>query len=214
MQSFPETDEALQVLFLSILPVVAVDPADAAFAVDFATPREATFLALPGAAFRAAAVFAIPAAFRSTVFALPSLDSSTSLALRVVRVPGLDRGPLGAVVAVRFVRAVGVAELALEFDVVVTFLSPPARAPAPATAAVGRAGLPPFKGELALYKYDLVGEVARLRFASRELDDVGDKTCAGRTTPASPPRAFFLGFSPTFSFSLSLVISSLVSVSL
>lgn len=184
-----------QALFLNVLPVAAVDTADPVFAVDFTAPRETTFLALPGAAFRAAAVFAIPAAFRSTVFALPSLDSSTSLALRVVRVPGLDGGPLGAAVAVRFVRAVGVAELALEFDVVVTFLRPPARAPA--AAAVGRAALPPFKGELDLYKYDLVGEVARLRFANRELDEVGDKTCAGRTTPASPPRALFLGFSPT-----------------
>lgn len=147
-----------------------------------------------------AVVIPFPVAFRSTVVALPSLDSVLSLALRVIRVPGLEAGPLGATVAVRFVRAAAAPpELELEFEVVVTFLTPPTRFPgvlsARLVAVVGRE-LPVFKGELDLDRYDLVGDVARLRFANRELDEVGDKTCAGRTSPALEPRALFLRCSP------------------
>lgn len=168
-------------LFLNVLPVAAVDTAIPDFAVGLTIPPEVGFFALPGTGFLVIALFPFPAVFRSTVFALPSLDSVLSLALRVVRAPSLVRSPVGTAVAVRFVRAAaaGVAplELELELDVVVTFLSPPVRAPR--FVAVGRVGLPAFRGELDLYRYDLVGDVARLRFAKRELDEVGDKTCAG-----------------------------------
>lgn len=191
-------------LLRSVLPVAVVDTADPAFAVDFTTPPEIGFFALPNTGFLVIAALPFPTAFWSTVFALPSLDSLLSLALRVVRAPGLARGPLGATTAVRFVRAAAVAplelELELELDVVVTFLTPPARVPAALSerlvAVVGRDELPVFRGELDLYRYDLVGDVARLRFAKRELDEVGDKTNAGRTSATSEPRALFLGRSP------------------
>lgn len=176
------TNPFLYPLFLNVLPVAVVDTAIPAFAVDFTIPPEAGFFALPGTGFLVIALLPFPAVFRSTVFALPSLDSVLSLALRVVRAPGLARRPVGTAVAVRLVRAAaaGVAplELELELDVVVTFLSPPVRAPR-FVAVVGRVELPAFRGELDLYRYDLVGDVARLRFAKRELDEVGDKTCAG-----------------------------------
>lgn len=186
-------------LFLNVLPVVVVDAAVTTFAVDLTIPPEAVFFALPGTGFLVIALLPFPAVFWSTVLALPSLDSVLSLALRVVRAPSLVRSPVGTAVAVRFVRAAaaGVAplELELELDVVVTFLSPPVRVPR-FVAAGSRVGLPALRGELDLYRYDLVGDVARLRFAKRELDEVGDKTCAGCTKPPSSPRVLFLGRSP------------------
>lgn len=146
--------------FLKVLLVVVVDTANADFAVDFTTPAERGFLGLLVTGFLVMAPLPLPAVFRGIAFALPSLDSPVSLALRVARAAAaFPRGALGATVAVRFVRAVAAPvappELELEVDVVVTFLSPLVRVSAALSerleAVPGRVTAL-FRGELDLYR--------------------------------------------------------------
>lgn len=64
---------------------------------------------------------------------------------------------------------------------------------------------PTFKGEPGLLRYDLVGDMAISRLFSRELDDVGDKICVGRTAlSCMAARTRFFIVSPPISFSLSM----------
>jgi len=80
-------------------------------------------------------------------------------------------------------------------------------------AAAERDGPVPFKGEAGLAIWDFTGEAVRSRLR-REFDEVGDKTCPGRTgaVSARPARGFFLGFSKC-SISFSLSIPSLTNIS-
>jgi hypothetical protein len=125
-------------------------------------------------------------------------------------VAGLEAGALEDAGAARLGLAVGAAaELALVLEVVVTFLVPPARVDlafstkleSMLVAAAVRD--PPLSGDPGRAIWDLAGETGR-PLLRREFDEVGERTCPGRTGPLSPlaPRVFFFGFS-MFSFSLS-----------
>lgn len=160
------------------------------------------------------------AALRTTVVALPSLVSLWLLALRPVRVAGRDAGCLVtppprrvfavvAVVPVRVFAGVGVG--------LVGFLVVPERTALALSTmldntlvalAVEPAAFD-FNGEPGLLWYALAGDAVVPWFTRRELDDVGESTCAGRTKPLSPiaPRPRFLAPSFSTSFSLSLQIS-------
>lgn len=95
-----------------------------AFAFEFIVP----FVKFPVAFFAAVVPARDAAPFRTVVALLPSLVSLLALTLRPVLVAGLEAGALDAAGAALLV-LVGwaPAELALVFDVVVTFLVPPAR---------------------------------------------------------------------------------------
>ncbi len=102
-------------------------------------------------------------------------------------------------------------ELAVDDDVV-TFLEPAARAALAfstmldsiVVAEAAERAPPAFRGEPGRLRYDLVGDVGISRWASRELDDVGDKTCVGRTElSCMAARTRFFIASPSISFSLS-----------
>lgn len=206
--------------FLKTLPVVAAGAAG--LGAVFLVPAAATpFLMVPMTVFFVDGA-ALAAVFLTTVVALPSLVSLLSLTLRAVRVAGLGGGALAGA-APRRVFAVVPAELELVFDVVVTLRVPPARVALAfstmlestlVAAAAERVAPVAFKGEAGRAIWDFIGEAGRSRLR-RELDEVGDRICAGRTAPVSGarPRAFFLGFSMfSFSFSLSPEIPSLQGV--
>lgn len=163
----------------------------------------------------AAVVVFEAAVFLTTVLVLPSLASLVALTRRPSRVAGLDGGALGAAgAAPRRVLVAGggiPAELELVFDVVVTFLVPAREDFAFSTmlesmfvAMAERLAPAPLRGDPGRAIWDFAGDAGRI-LLSRELDDVGDKTCAGRTGALSGcwPRVFFLGCS-IFSISFSL----------
>ena len=161
------------------------------------------------------------AAFLTTVDALPSLVSLWLLSLRPVRVAGREGCCLVAppprrvfaVVAVVPARAFAVEEF-------VAFLGLPERAALAfstmlESTLVALAADPvpvDFNGDPGRLRCDLAGDAALSRFTSREFDEVGERTCAGRTGPLSPtpPRGRFLGPSFSTSFSLSPVISLMI----
>jgi hypothetical protein len=113
---------------------------------------------------------------------------------------------------------------AFAVDEFVAFLVPPERAALAFSTMLERTlvalAVDPvpldFNGDPGRLRYDLVGDPALSRFTSREFEEVGERTCAGRTGPLSAvaPRGRF--FVPSFStsFSLSPVNSlGLVSIS-
>jgi hypothetical protein len=212
--------------FLKTRParVVAGAAGFAAAVVFFASPLAVPLVkeAKPFLLAAAVVVFEV-AVFLTTVLVLPSLASLVKLARRPSRVAGLDGGALGAAgAAARRVLVAGAggggmpAELELVLDVVVTFLVPTREDLAFSTilesmfvAMAER--LAPFKGDPGRAIWDFAGDSGRI-LLSRELDDVGDRTCPGRTAALSGawPRVFFLGFSIfSISFSLSWEMSPL-----
>lgn len=191
--------------------------------VFFAPPLAVPLVEVPTVFFvpGAAALEAVP--FLTTVVLLPSLVSLFALTRRPVLVVGLVGGGLAAGAAARRVLVAGGAaaapELALEFDAVVTFRVPPVRNDLTFSTKLcgmleGAADrVAPFKGDPGRAIWDLAGEAGRPPPFRRELEEVGDRTCPGRTAEVSAacaPRCFFLGFSMcSTSFSLSPLISSL-----
>lgn len=132
------------------------------------------------------------APFLITVPELASLDSLLAIDLRPVRVAGREAGPREAVLpgaCLFLVAAVLPAVLELVVDVVVNFREAPAReALALSTmfesifeAVVVREDVEFFNGEAGRAMLDFVGDAGRDWFAIRELDEVGDKICPGRT---------------------------------
>ena len=100
----------------------------------------------------------------------------------------------------------------LAVDDVVTFLEPAARAALAFSTMLDNIVVaeaadrtpPAFRGEPGRLRYDLVGDAGISRWVSRELDDVGDKTCVGRTElSCMAARTRFFIVSPSISFSLS-----------
>lgn len=170
------------------------------------------FVADAAVAVRGAAAF-----FTTVVVLLPSLASLVALTRRPIRVPGLELAaavvgfrarvapPAGAVlawdgVAVGFRWIAGRAPLAFS-----TMLE---RSP---VAAADRAVPVAFRGEPGRARL-FVGDAGRSRFTRREFEDVGDRTCAGRTLPlvAVPALTRFFAVSAySNSFSLSPASSSL-----
>jgi len=181
--------------------------------VFLASPLAVPFVKLPNVFFGGAGRGAAP--FLTTVELLPSLASLVALARRPVRVAGREVGGLAAAGAARRVLAgcaAGAAVL-LVFDVPGAFRVPArvdlafsTKLDSMLVAAAVREVL--LSGEPGRAICDLAGETGRAAL-SLELEDVGDKTCAGRTCPPSAARTLLLGFS-AFSFSLSLPKSSLV----
>ena len=187
--------------------------------VFFASPLAVPLVsdASPPFLFVAAAV-AFATVFLTTVLVLPSLASLFALIRRPVRVAGLDAGARdaagAAAAAARRVLVAGAAAavvLELLLDVVVTFLAPAARDDFAFSTMFERRFVATavrvpevFKGEPGLAICDLAGDTGRPLF-SRELDDVGERTWAGRTgpPPGTCPRVFFFGCS-MFSISFSL----------
>lgn len=154
----------------------------------------------------------------TTVPVLPSLVSLLLLTLRAFLVAGRDAGARDAAgAAARLVRVAAVVPLELElaFEVAVTFRAAPARVALAFSTmldktlvAVVRVGPEFFSGEAGRAMADLTGDAGRGRFR-RELDEVGDKICAGRTSAPGLTRIRFLALS-TKSFSLSPEIGSLM----
>jgi hypothetical protein len=162
--------------------------------------------------------FAVPAAatlapvLRTTVAVLPSLDSLTPLALRVVRVAEAALGG-GAVAATpRRVRvAVVPAADELVVDDVVALRVAAARVDLafstmfPSTLAAAAC----FMGDTGRAMSDFAGEAGRSRF-SLEFDEVGDSTFDGSgpaSWTAAWPRSLFFGLSIFASwFSLSAAV--------
>lgn len=127
-----------------------------------------------------------------TVVVLASLISLVTLSRRPMRVAGLEVGALEAAEAgARRVLLVAVVPVVvvLVVDVVVTFLDPVARADFAFStklesifvAVAVRVGAALLRGEAGLAICDLAGDAGRSRLAlRRELEDVGDRICAGR----------------------------------
>jgi hypothetical protein len=208
-----------QVRFLSTLP-----PAAAAAPVLVAVAFLVSVLAVPfrnelitffvvAAADRGAAIFF------TTVVALPSLVSLVALTRRPARVAGLEAGAAAA--ALRPLAGAGAgAELGL--DAAAALRVPADREPFAFSTMLERmldaaavfAVPADFNGEPGRATL-LAGDAGLSRFASREFDEVGDRTWAGRMAAvlaAVPARAFFLGLptnSNSKSFSLSPASSSL-----
>lgn len=193
--------------FVAVFLVVVVVPLRTELAVVF-------LVAVPRAA----------APFLTTVPELASLDSLLARDLRAVRVAGLEAGAREAVVAalglVR-VAAVVLLELVLAVEAVVTLRPTPAlvafalstMVESIPAAVAGRGGPEYFSGEAGRAMPDLMGEAGRDRFASLELDEVGERICAGRTWAISAvgaPRILFIALSlRSISFSLSPEMASL-----
>jgi hypothetical protein len=127
-----------------------------------------------------------------TVPELASLDSLLAIDLRPVRVAGREAGPREAVLpgaCLFLVAAVLPVVLELVVEVVVNFREAPAReAFALSTmlesifeAVVVREDVEFFNGEAGRAILDFVGDAGRDWFAIRELDEVGDRICPGRT---------------------------------
>jgi hypothetical protein len=191
--------------------------------VFFASPLAVPLVKVPMVFFVPGAAALEVVFFLTAVVLLPSLVSLFALARRPVRVVGLDGGGLAAGATARRVLVAGGAaaadELALEFDAVVTFRVPPVRNDLTFSTKLdgmleGAADrVAPFNGDPGRAIWDLAGDAARPPPFRRELEEVGDKTCPGRTAETSvacAARCFFLGFSMcSTSFSLSPLISSL-----
>lgn len=170
------------------------------------------------AAAAAAAAAEVVPAFRTTVTVLPSLDSLVPLARAPARVAGLEVAAAGLPVTASRLALVAVVVL-LDLDkvvseAVVTLRVLPYRVAfarstmldsTPETAAVRP--VPDLRGEPGWAICDLGGDAGRSRAVKREFDDVGDRTCVGRTPPASAPLGFFLPCRVAPSFSLSLTRS-------
>jgi hypothetical protein len=159
--------------------VLRTAPVVAPLRVEPAVP----FLAVP---------FLDVAPFLITVPELASLDSLLAIDLRPVRVAGREAGPREAVLpgaCLFLVAAVLPVVLELVVEVVVNFREAPAReALAFSTmlesifeAVVVREDVEFFNGEAGRAILDFVGDAGRDWFAIRELDEVGDKICPGRT---------------------------------
>lgn len=163
-----------------------------------------TFFVEAAAAPRAPVVF-----FTTVVAVLPSLASLVALTRRPARVGGRDDAAAaglrpfvaGAVLAVvvTFREAAGLAPLA--FSTMLDRML---------VAAAERVVPADLRGEPGRAR-PLIGDAGRSRLASREFEDVGDKTCAGRTLVVpGAARTRFLALSPySRSFSLSPASSSL-----
>lgn len=217
MQTALEPPEC-QPRFLKTRPVrVVVGAAGFAVVAFFASPLAVPLVNDASPFLLAAAVAGLEAVFLTTVLVLPSLASLPALIRRPVRVAGLEGGALGAgAAAARRVRVAGAgapAELELAFDVAVTFLTPVAARDDLAfstmlesklVAAAERDTPVPLRGDPGLAICDFMGDTGRPLF-NRELDEVGDKTCPGRTGAPSGTcaRVLFLGCS-MFSMSFSL----------
>lgn len=164
----------------------------------------------------AAAALRAPVVFLTTVVAvLPSLVSLMPLTRRPARVGGLE--------AAAGLRPLAVAVAVLALEVVVTFLDVVGLAPFAFStildrrlvAAAERVAPVDLSGEPGRAML-LMGEAGLSRFARREFEDVGDRTCAGRTLDgAAPARILFFALSAySNSFSLSPASSSLCTVSI
>lgn len=221
-ESFRHEFLFIQPRFRRILPARVVE-AVAVFAAFFVS--EALVGASAAFFLPACAVPRVVAVFLTTVPVLPSLVSLCRLTRRPVRVAGLVAGArdaVGVAAPRRVFAGAGLpAELPLVFDVVVTFLEPAAlddlafstKLDSIFVAAAARPAPPIFRGDAGLAIPDLAGEAGRSRFMSRELEDVGDKICAGRTGALSWPWStrmrFFWPSPASISFSLSAEIASL-----
>lgn len=168
------------------VPVVAVDFA-AVFLVVVVVPLRTE----PAVVFLAAAP-RDAAPFLTTVPELASLVSLLARDLRAVRVVGLEAGAREAVVVAArlvLVAAVVLVELVLAVEAVVTLRATPALVAFAFSTmlesmlvAVAERAVPEFfSGEAGRAMPDLTGEAGRDRFASLELEEVGERICAGRT---------------------------------
>lgn len=197
------------------VPVLAVEVLAFA-AVVLRTPPVAAPLREAVAPFFAGAPLAAEA-FLITVPLLVSLDSLLAIDLRPVRETG-GREVLFASTFLFFATAALLEFVLIAEDVVTLRATPPREAFAFSTmlvsifaAAAERDCEGFFNGEAGRAMPDLIGDTGR--FAIREFDEVGDKTCAGRIRDTSPfgiPLTFFFAFSLcSISFSLSPEIASL-----
>lgn len=210
-----------QARFRSTRPVPAVEAGAAALVV-FLVPPVTPFLIEFMTPFLAGAALAAAPRF-TTVPVLASLVSLLPLTLRALRVAGRDVGARGFVAATLLVRvaAVVLAELELVLEAAVTFLAAPARVAFAFSTMLDRTFpaadrvVELFNGEAGRAMPDLTGEAGRTRFARRELDEVGERICAGRTSAVAAARIRFLAFSAcSNSFSLSPEMASLHHVSI
>lgn len=221
-QSSIESTTLLQPLLRSTRPVAVAEAGAAALAAVFLVVVPATaFLAIAVVPFLAVEVAALPAAARlTTVPVLASLVSLLALIRRAVLVAGRDGGArVGAATRLVLVAVLVPLELELVLEAAVTFLATRV-ALAFSTmlesilVAVAERDEPAFlSGEAGRAICDLTGDAGRDRFASREFEEVGDKTWVGRTCALSLARAArirFFAFSIfSKSFSLSPEIASL-----
>lgn len=216
-----ENETLFQPLLRSTRPVAVVEAGAAAFAVVFLVAVPATaFLAAAVVPFLAVEVAALPAAVRlTTVPVLASLVSLLALIRRAVLVAGRDGGArVGAAMRFVFVAVDVPLELELVLEAAVTFLATrvalafSTMLESIRVAVAERDGPEFFSGEAGRAICDLTGDAGRDRFASREFEEVGDKT-VGRTCALSVARAArirFFAFSIfSKSFSLSPEIASL-----
>lgn len=183
----------IQPLFRSTLPVAVVEAGVGALAVVFFVAAPATpfrvelavpFLAVEAADLAAAVRF-------TTVPVLASLVSLLALIRRAVRVAGREGG---ARAGARLVLAGAVVPLELELvlDAAVTFLEVAARVALAFSTILERMFVAtavrapiPLRGEAGRAICDFAGDAGRGGITIRELDEVGDKICVGRTWAAS-----------------------------
>lgn len=202
-------------------PVLEAFGAAAGFVAAFLVPPPATPLRIaPIVVF-----FVVAAGFLTTVPVLPSLVSLVPLARWPARVTGLFAGG-GAfevvVVAGRrpLAAAVGPLQLELASEAAVTLRVAPWRVAFAFSTMLERTlvmaadRLSPcdFNGDPGRAMCDLVGDAGRSRVASREFDEVGERTWMGRVDAASAtwcPRAFRSPLKFSISFSLSPATSPL-----
>lgn len=154
---------------------------------------------------------AVAGRFLTTVDVLPSLDSLMALTLRAVRVAGRVTG--GGAAAPRFALGAVVDvdpldELTVVDVVALRFVAAARVDRAFSTMLLNRVvAFAIFVGDTGRAMPDFAGDAGRSRGAIRELDEAGDRTCAGfraMSVVAGPARAFFLGISMlSISFSLS-----------